>query len=95
MKQTYQLYINKRIVKLFLKFLPQQIYIAMDNAYIFTHNKNMKNLQNSNENKNKNTRIKSRLFGTKITAKNDPLGSYTGTSSDNLGIAPVQDADDL
>ncbi len=55
----------------------------------------MKNLQNNNENKNKNTRIKSRLFGTKITAKNDPLGSYTGTSSDNLGIAPVQDADDL
>lgn len=55
----------------------------------------MKNLQNNNENKNKNTRIKSRLFDTKITAKNDPLGSYTGTSSDNLGIAPVQDADDL
>lgn len=80
---------------LFLKFLLQQIYIATDNSYIFTHNKNMKNLQNNNENKNKNARIKSKIIGTKNTAKNDPLGSYTGTSSDNLGIAPVQDADDL
>ena len=55
----------------------------------------MKNIQNNNENKNKSTHIKSKIINTKNTAKNDPLGSYTGTSSDNLGIAPVQDADDL
>ena len=55
----------------------------------------MKNIQNINENKNKNTHNKSKSIDTKNTAKNDPLGSYTGTSSDNLGIAPVQDADDL